>query len=463
MSIGLWVRGARPKTLVTSIASVMVGAVMAYVHIERSGTCIAIYPEPASCATAREQQTLLMDRFWPVTILCLLVALFLQIAFNYANDYSDGIRGTDAGRDMDESKSGKPQRLTASGLVPAKHVLFAAMICAAIACICGIAAIVISQAWWLFAVGVASLLAGWFYTGGKHPYGYAGFGELSVFLFFGLAAVLGTQYALSGSVSVLGVLCAVVAGLLSCQILMVNNLRDINEDRRHGKRTLAVRMGERGARVMLGVCCVVAWAIGVWVVMLLWTPWGGILMLSGIGVPWRMVTSTGRKEFRKALSDACFQPPFFAVILLIFGSIVCACAGSTAGGIKVNRLVLAGKMMRTRLRQQQHPNAIIRIRLDGVIQENEALHAVMIFIVTYLMFILAGTVFGTMLGVDLTTSFTGAVASMGNVGPGFGEVGSMDNFSAMPAAFKVSNSLLMLLGRLEIFGLIQIFFIKWWR
>ena len=120
-------------------------------------------------------------------------------------------------------------------------------------------------------------------------------------------------------------------------------------------------------------------------------------------------------------------------------------------------------MMRTRLRQQQHPNAIFSIRLDGVIQENEALHAVMIFIVTYLMFILAGTVFGTMLGVDLTTSFTGAVASMGNVGPGFGEVGSMDNFSAMPAAFKVSNSLLMLLGRLEIFGLIQIFFIKWWR
>ena len=170
-----------------------------------------------------------------------------------------------------------------------------------------------------------------------------------------------------------------------------------------------------------------------------------------------LVTTTG---FATADSNTWTS---FAVILLIFGSIVCACAGSTAGGIKVNRLVLAGKMMRTRLRQQQHPNAIIRIRLDGVIQENEALHAVMIFIVTYLMFILAGTVFGTMLGVDLTTSFTGAVASRGNVGPGFGEVGSMDNFSAMPTAFKFSNSLLMLLGRLEIFGLIQIFFIKWWR
>ena len=170
-----------------------------------------------------------------------------------------------------------------------------------------------------------------------------------------------------------------------------------------------------------------------------------------------VVTTTG---FATADSNTWTS---FAVILLIFGSIVCSCAGSTAGGIKINRLVLAGKMMRTRLRQQQHPNAVIRIKLDGVIQENEALHSVMIFIVTYLMFILAGTVFGTMLGVDLTTSFSGAVASMGNVGPGFGEVGSMDNFSAMPAAFKVSNSLLMLLGRLEIFGLIQIFFIKWWR
>ena len=163
------------------------------------GTCIAIYPEPASCATAREQQTLLMDRFWPVTILCLLVALFLQIAVNYANDYSDGIRGTDAGRDTDESKSGKPQRLTASGLVPAKHVLFAAMICAAIACICGVVAVVLAQAWWLLAVGAASLLAGSFYTGGKHPYGYVGLGEVGVFLFFGLAAVLGTDYALCGT------------------------------------------------------------------------------------------------------------------------------------------------------------------------------------------------------------------------------------------------------------------------
>ena len=170
-----------------------------------------------------------------------------------------------------------------------------------------------------------------------------------------------------------------------------------------------------------------------------------------------LVTTTGF-----ATADSNTWTPF-AVILLIFGSIICACAGSTAGGIKVNRLVLAGKMMRTKLKLQQHPNAVIRIRLDGVIQDNEVLHAVMIYIVAYLMFILMGTIFGTMLGVDLTTSFTGSVASMGNVGPGFGEVGSMDNFSALPSGFKVANTLLMLLGRLEIFGLIQIFLIKWWR
>ena len=163
-----------------------------------------------------------------------------------------------------------------------------------------------------------------------------------------------------------------------------------------------------------------------------------------------------------ATADSNTWTPF-AVIILIFGSIVCACAGSTAGGIKVNRMVLAGKMMSTRLKLQQHPNAVIRIRLDGVIQDNEVLHSVMIYIVAYLMFLLLGTIAGALFGVDLTTSFTGSVASMGNVGPGFGEVGSMDNWSAMPSAFKMTNTLLMLLGRLEIFGLIQIFLIKWWR
>ncbi|MEG0789162.1 MAG: TrkH family potassium uptake protein [Alistipes sp.] len=152
----------------------------------------------------------------------------------------------------------------------------------------------------------------------------------------------------------------------------------------------------------------------------------------------------------------------FAIILLMFGTIVCACAGSTAGGMKINRLVMAGKMIRSSLRQQQHPNAIIRVKLDGIMQENEVTHAAMIFIVAYLMLILAGTIVSTLFGVDLLTSFSGAIACIGNVGPGFGMVGSMDNYSGLPEAVKISNTFLMLFGRLEIFGLIQLFFIKWW-
>lgn len=163
-----------------------------------------------------------------------------------------------------------------------------------------------------------------------------------------------------------------------------------------------------------------------------------------------------------ATADTNLWTPL-AVIILIFGSMVCACAGSTAGGIKTNRLVLAAKVIRARLKQQQHPNAIIRIKLDGVMQENEVLHSVMIFIVAYLLLILAGTFIGTMCNIDLMTSFSASVATIGNVGPGFGQVGSMDNYSELPAVFKFSLSMLMLLGRLEIFGLIQIFFIKWWR
>ncbi len=153
----------------------------------------------------------------------------------------------------------------------------------------------------------------------------------------------------------------------------------------------------------------------------------------------------------------------FAIVLLIFGSMICACAGSTSGGVKINRLVLACKMMRMRLRQQQHPNAIFRLKLDGVMQENESLHTVMVFLVAYLLCVLLGTVFNTMFGVDLMTSFTASMASMSNVGPGFGDVSSMGNYGALPSMVKLSSTFQMLLGRLEIFGLVQLFFIKWWR
>lgn len=153
----------------------------------------------------------------------------------------------------------------------------------------------------------------------------------------------------------------------------------------------------------------------------------------------------------------------FAILLLMFVSLICASSGSTSGGIKVNRLVLAVKMFGARMKQQRHPNAIIRIKMDGVIQENDVLHTVAVFIVAYLGLIFVGSVVGALFGLDLLTAFSGAMACLGNVGPGFGEVGSMDNYSAMPTVIKMTNSLLMLFGRLEIFGVIQLCMIKWWK
>ena len=151
------------------------------------------------------------------------------------------------------------------------------------------------------------------------------------------------------------------------------------------------------------------------------------------------------------------------MLILIFCSIVCACAGSTSGGLKIDRLLLAVKMMRNRLRMQQHPNAIFRTKVDGIPQDKDMLNTVMVYTVAFMMLILAGTFTNTLLGADLMTGFSSAVACAGNVGPGFGEVGSMDNYAALPSAMKLNLTFLMLLGRLEIFGLIQLFFIRWWR
>ncbi len=155
--------------------------------------------------------------------------------------------------------------------------------------------------------------------------------------------------------------------------------------------------------------------------------------------------------------------PSLAVVVLIFGSVVCACAGSTSGGMKTDRLLLAVKTVRANLKMQQHPNAIIRVRVGGMLQEEETVHTAMIFIVTYVLFILLGTVINAVTGMGLIESFTGSIACLGNVGPGFGSIGSMSNYAEIPSVAKFSSSLLMLFGRLEIFGLIQLFFIKWWR
>lgn len=129
----------------------------------------------------------------------------------------------------------------------------------------------------------------------------------------------------------------------------------------------------------------------------------------------------------------------------------------------MDRLLLFIKVFAARLKLQQHPNAVIRIRVDGILQSESQLHSVVVFIVIYLLLILAGTIVNTMFGLDMMTAFSSAVSCIGNVGPGFGAVGSMNNFAEIPAILKLQDTVLMLMGRLEIFGFIQLLFIKWWR
>lgn len=150
------------------------------------------------------------------------------------------------------------------------------------------------------------------------------------------------------------------------------------------------------------------------------------------------------------------------MVILIFLSIIGACAGSTSGGLKFDRVALVAKSMKARIIQQQHPNAIVRIKIDGVIQRTDTVSTVMTFVVFFILLILLGTFVNSLYGLDLVTSFTSAVACLSNVGPGLGDVGSVCNYSAMPTMVKLTDTLLMLFGRLEIFGLIQIFLIKWW-
>ena len=153
----------------------------------------------------------------------------------------------------------------------------------------------------------------------------------------------------------------------------------------------------------------------------------------------------------------------FAITIMILFSFVCACAGSTAGGIKADRMLISFKSIFAKIRQLQHPSAIIRVKMDNVTVDNDTLGFVNLFIVLYLLCVMAGTVVFSLFGVDLITSFSIAFATMANVGPGFGEVSSLGNYGGLPDPVKFISTLLMLIGRLEIFGFLQILFFKSWR
>jgi len=213
-SLSEWIEGARPRTLPNAVAPVVAGV----------GAAIAL------------------DAFsWWRSVLALLVSLSLIVGVNYANDYSDGIRGTD------ENRVG-PLRLVGSGVAAPKAVLTAALVSLGLAGVLGLVLVAVSGHWWLLGMGALCILGAWFYTGGKKPYGYYGFGEVAVFVFFGLAGVLGTVYVQAGRVSWAALACAVAVGCFSTAVLTANNLRDIPTDIESGKRTLATRLGDKGTR-----------------------------------------------------------------------------------------------------------------------------------------------------------------------------------------------------------------------
>ena len=237
-----WIAGARPRTLPAAIAPVLIGTSL----INSDGIAIN----------------------WVNALLALGVGLLLQIAVNYSNDYSDGIRGTD------ESRVG-PIRLVASGLKSAGAVKNAAIISYFLAAICGLI-LSIRTSPFLILVCALAIVAGWKYTGGKKPYGYQGFGEVSVFIFFGLVATMGSYYAQSQEISWKALLLAIPMGALSCTILGLNNLRDRPKDEAVGKKTLAVRLGDAKARMLLILFLLLSFTAAIAASVI--TPWALIVL-----------------------------------------------------------------------------------------------------------------------------------------------------------------------------------------
>ncbi|MBW9204559.1 1,4-dihydroxy-2-naphthoate polyprenyltransferase [Mumia sp. zg.B17] len=258
-----WIEGARPRTLPAAVAPVV------------AGTGAALYAGEA---------------VWWKAAVCLLLSLALQVGVNYANDYSDGVKGTD------DDRVG-PLRLVGSGAADAAAVKRAALVCFAVGGLLGLL-LAATSGWWLVLVGVAAIAAAWFYTGGSRPYGYHALGEVSVFVFFGLVAVMGTTYVQVGAFTWPSLAAGIGVGALACAILVANNLRDIPTDTATGKRTLAVVLGDRGTRIFYVVLLVVTLVTVWWLAS--YTP---AALLGLLAFPWalRAATPVARGERGLAL------------------------------------------------------------------------------------------------------------------------------------------------------------------
>lgn len=276
-----WLEGARPRTLPMAVAPIIIGSAAAYD----------------------------LGSFKPLNaVLAALVAVLLQVGVNYANDYSDGIRGTD------DNRVG-PLRLTGSKAAAPKQVKYAAFACFGAAMIAGLALIILSSTWFLILVGVGCVAAAWGYTGGRNPYGYMGLGDVFVFVFFGLVATLGTTYTQAGQISLPAVLGAVGTGLIAMALLMANNVRDIPTDREAGKRTLAVRLGDDAARIsyvmMLALAILLPLFLGTdypWVLLVL------LLIPACLMPSWLMLKGKKRRSLIPVLKQTGLINLGFAVL-----------------------------------------------------------------------------------------------------------------------------------------------------
>lgn len=250
-SVSQWVEGARPRTLPNAIAPVLAG-----------------WGAAAALGTSQGAPA-----HWARAVLALVVALALIIGVNYANDYSDGVRGADAVRVG-------PMRLVGSGAAAPGAVRAAALASFTVAGVAGLVLVTLAGQWWLLALGAACIAGAWCYTGGPRPYGYAALGELAVFVFFGLVAVLGTQYVVGGQITLTGAVAAVAVGAMSAAVLVANNLRDIPTDSLAEKRTLAVRLGDRRTRTLYTVLVAVPFVATLGLAITRWTALVGLLSLA---------------------------------------------------------------------------------------------------------------------------------------------------------------------------------------
>jgi 1,4-dihydroxy-2-naphthoate octaprenyltransferase len=294
-TLGTWIAGARPLTLILAVAPVVLGT-----------------------ATA----SLLTENWydhWVRALLALAVAVGLQIAVNYANDYSDGVRG------VDRNRVG-PVRLVGSGRAKPRHVLIVALVFFALAAAAGATLIVLSQQWWLFAGGVLILAAAWFYTGGPKPYGYRALGEVAVMLFFGVVPVAGTMFTQVGVVNIEAWVGGAALGAIAAAVLVVNNLRDRERDAAVGKRTLAVLLGNIGTRVLYIVLMLLPFgALAFYVIFYDYTLFVFFIALAAL--PAMLIVATARhpREFLIAMRLTLLTAFGFGVgmaVVIAFGGVL---------------------------------------------------------------------------------------------------------------------------------------------